>query len=290
MCGLRPLLLILLAALSGCGDIPRPFDHTGDAYGQGWSRQLTRLATADAVTVEPPPDLPDAQAAALATAVVQALHAQETPARVGRSGHGYRLSAVLQGDALRWSLTEPGGAVISTVVQSPSVPVGAVAATVVPALDADRERPLEQRMKVGAAPAPAQDPAQARPVRVMVEAPAPQQAEVLRNAMESALRQSRFSLTRDNAVTAVEIRGTLALGTPQTPAGTDVLVPVAVVWVVVDAAGKEAGTARQGNPVPKRLIDGSFPMLAVAIAQAGAGGIADILDRVSGVARKAGSD
>lgn len=290
MRGVRPLVLILLAGLPGCGDIPRPFDHTGDAYGQGWSRQLTRLATADAVTVEPPPNLPDAQADALATAVVQALHAQETPARVGSAGHGYRLSAVPQGDALLWSLTEPGGVVISTVVQSPSAPADTVAAALVPALDVDRERPLEQRMKVGAAPAPAPGLAQARPVRVTVQAPVPQQADVLRNAMEAALRQGRIQLTRDSGVPAVEIRGVLRLGPPEAPPKGEAMVPVSVVWAVVDAVGKEAGTARQDNPVPKRLIDGSFPMLAVAIAQAGAGGIADILDRVPGVARKAGSD
>lgn len=286
MRGVRPSVLILLTGLSACGDVPRPFDHTGDAYGQGRARQLTRLATADAVTVEPPSDWPEAGAEA--AALVQALHAQETPARIGTSGHGYRLTAVPQGDGLRWSLTEPGGAVISTFLQRRSVPAEAVAAALVPALDADRDRPLELRMKVGAAPAPVQAPAEVRPVRVTVAAPQSQQAEILRNAMESALKQTRVEVTREAGTPAVEVRGTLSLGALQQSGGAEALVPVAVVWTVVDAAGQDVGTARQENPVPKRLIETSFPMLAVAIAQAGAGGLGDVLDRIPGIARRAG--
>ncbi|WP_019646328.1 hypothetical protein [Novispirillum itersonii] len=286
---MRSLLMVVMAALwvSACGDMPRPFDHTGDAYGLGRSPQLTRLATADSVTVVPPADLPDAEAHAVVAALIQALHQQETPARRGEGSLGYRLTAERQGATLLWSLTEPGGSVIAVQAQPwPSADVTAVVAALVPVLDADRERPLEQRMKVGAGTAPLRAPAEIRPVRVVVEGGAvSQQAVVLRRAMETALRQSRLVLTQDAAVPAVEVRGALTLGNTVN-GGAEPMVPVAVVWAVVDGAGKEIGSARQENPVPKRLVDGSFPMLAVAIAQAGAGGVADLLDRVPGVERR----
>lgn len=297
-----PVLVLLTALLSGCGDVPRPFDHTGSAIGSGYAPQLVTLATANTVTVVPPDGIPDADARLIARDLAEALVTLETPAQVGQPGEapGYILRADYQPlpvPTLLWDLTEPRGHSIATHRQVlADEPASRLAQTLAPLIEADRDRPLQARMALNAAPAPRQTDRRV-PVRVEVTPspganappkPSPeslQQARLLKQAMESALRQDRLTLTDDTTAPAIVVRGVLSVG--REPARTpDSPVPVAVTWTVVDPAGTAIGTARQENPVPGRLVRASFPMLAVAIAQAGAGGVADVIAQIPGVARQ----
>lgn len=312
-----------LVGLTGC-DLPRPFDHT--LFGPT-PPGLARLQTGGGVAVFPVMGAPQPFAQAAAEGLAAALRDRDVPADVvdEPGARSYVLNTRfafvapprpdLVAAEVSWDLLGPEGHSLVRYDQLIALPFaqwtdaatlreqgGIAAAALLPALQADTERPLEQRRAADAprplphaaspvaqAPEPAAPPAPVVTPRTPAPAPAgvagaqtvtvqvagldDARAATLRGAMEAALRRSGLDPVSDGG--ALTVVGTLERGTAQdTPQGR--AVPVRVVWQV-SRGDTGLGQAVQENPVPEALLEQAFPSLAVMIAQGGAQGVASVL-------------
>jgi hypothetical protein len=94
----------------------------------------------------------------------------------------------------------------------------------------------------------------------------------LTRAMERALARQGLAVRDDSPSFVVE--GKVHIGPGQ--AGQD---RVELDWTVRDASGKELGTVSQGSPVAHDLLQGDLGVLALEIANAGASGIAEVIQK-----------
>jgi len=98
------------------------------------------------------------------------------------------------------------------------------------------------------------------------------------NALEYTLQKSRIQLaeTRDKATHVIV--GAVTIAPPRGSAGRQ-FQNVDVRWTVLRADKSEVGEVRQTNDVPVAMLDSSWPDIAMAVADAAADGIADLVNR-----------
>ncbi len=263
--------LLCLAVLSGCEDLPQPFRHVGPPP------PLTHPVETRAIAVEPVDDSPSAKA--MAAALVKALTAREIPADVGPALPGsLRLHGTADASAGQVALAlvldgldhRPQSAtrlVVPAAVWQDSTPklLAPLAARAVAALVGE----------VAAVPAAAGAPAAAHRPTVRLQAPADLPGDggaALTRAMRNALERSGILVVGEGGDYVVEAKVTV---TPTHP-GEQTL---AVAWVVHGGDGKTLATISQTGGVASGRLEQPWGELARQIAEGGAAGVAQVLER-----------
>jgi hypothetical protein len=282
------LAATLAAFMTGCGELPHPFQHEGPAP------LLARPLAARMIAIDPPPG-PDRPARALAQALATELLRRDRPAVVGAPPPGAdRLSATLDrtdGHAiLDWTLTGPDQNPPPHVRQpAPWDDAGT------PPPDAAAQAEAARRIAdalLGEPPSPAAPPAPSTPPPSVSGAPmsgaplSPRQlprvrllpladlpgdgAQALPRALKLALERSGLLVVAGDADFLVA--GKIALSAA--PDGDDRL---SVSWTVERPDGTALGTIAQNGPVPPGRLSQAWGDIAGDIADGGADGILQVI-------------
>jgi hypothetical protein len=97
----------------------------------------------------------------------------------------------------------------------------------------------------------------------------------LRRAMEEALRRRDYTVAAELGDRGLIIAGSVSRGPPG--GGRQ---PVELVWAVLDGGGHELGRLAQKNILPASGLDSALGAAAPAIAEAAAGGMVKLLERL----------
>ncbi len=269
----RPAVLTLAAGvlvLGACGQLPQPFAHDGD---ETTTPEVMRPADGAGVVVDAS-RCAGASAAALADAVIDALRRNEVPAgSTGGNRGSLRLTCAEGNGALGWTLTGADGATLGDFAQAVSNPNLAAGGPGVFAALGDnaalevltllgRDMPLLQSAL--------------RPTLVVTPvAGAPGNGDVaLARAMQLALEWQGVTLALEPDDRAYLVLGSVAVSDAEPGAQR-----VEVIWEVIKPDGQRLGVVSQANTVPHGALDGEWGPIAAAIAQGGAQGVIDLLDR-----------
>jgi hypothetical protein len=273
--------LLLLAALAGCGDLPRPFEGNPGRLG---ARLVQPPPARLAVSSPAGAMLPDEATHAYASDVVEALLRREVPAVDDPPRQGdWRLQL---GATLR-----DGKVVPSFVVQDPAgKPLGTTEGTPIAAAAWAQASPTTlKQVADSAGPQVAQlltridaarrlsDPNSLhnRQARVMVAAvtgaPGDGNTQLARH-MRDALPQ--LGVIVQDTETGADFTVT---GTVTTSPGSDGQTKVEVQWLVSDVYRRDIGHVVQLNEVPAGSLDGYWGDVAMVVAQQAAGGVHDVI-------------
>jgi hypothetical protein len=257
------VVLPLVGVTSGCGPLPRPFEHQSVSPLLSDQRALAPLAVQQ---VNGAPNL--------AEAVANALRREEIAAGTEISGDSFLiLSGTIRSDRISpqliWQIAESNGRLLSEIRQpfpedSLAPPqqnafADAAALAIVHALRGDDSGVSD----IEAAPHVA--------LRA-IKAPAEFDGDSLSRAMTRAL--GRQGLTVASINPGFIIDGTLQIG--PTINGQNL---VTIEWIVRETGGRELGTVSQGSPVPHERLVGPRTSLVRDIADAGAEGILDVIQK-----------
>jgi hypothetical protein len=283
-------LLVLLATLAGCGDLPRPFAVSADH-----PRRLTQPPPAR-LAVAPPTNalLPDDAAAVFSTDVADALLDHEVPAVIGPARVGdWRLvlSADLRGetvvpaytvenpkgepkgsiqghpvDAATWS--NAGDAVLKQVA---SADAGTIA-SLLTSIEAARQRSDPNSLLN-------------RPAKLFVKgvtgAPGDGDHSLARNLSQELPKLGEV-VTEDPDQADFTVRAEV-----RTAQGKNGTTRVEIQWIVTDAAGRERGRIIQLNEVPPEAVADLWGDVAAAAAHEAAGGVREVVNQQTRVYEKA---
>lgn len=278
--------LFVAAALllpGGCGELPAPFAHTPGKT----SSLVEPVADGGGIVVLDVTGPPDAVAAALQRAMVDALARHDIPAA---TDGGNRRSRFLHGSAriapgpagtvrleMTWDLADTAGSPVGSQPVAREVPREAwerADPTLIKSL-ADEAAPAIAALVQEPAPAEAtrnhRTPLHVWPVAGVEE----QDAVALRRAMEAALRRRDYTVQAELGEKGLVIAGSVVLGK-----AADGLRRIEVVWTVLDGGGRELGQLAQDNTIP---VGNGAPALAEVandIAEAAAGGVIELLERL----------
>ena len=278
---LRRTALALLAAavLAGCQPLPQPF-APGE---QQRNNALLELPGSAGVLVLPVTGVGDIIAAALSRSVAKALRAADVPAAT--SGGSTR-THVLQG----WLESRPagGGNVRVDIVWDLFDGEGTLTGSRPMSWQVANfkwdggDRFMLDRLARESAPEIAALMRRAPPaksagpvLRIGAIADAPGDgATALKVSLATALRRLQFAIAAAPDSATLAVTGVVRTKPPQ--AGKQ---EIEIVWKVARADGSEVGTLTQNNTVPAGSLDGRWGALADAVADAVAGGIAELLNR-----------
>ncbi len=286
---LLPLLL-----LTGCGDLPRPFQGRPGA-------QALRLATPPpARLVIPAPGaalLSDPDASTLARDVAGALVAAEVPAFTEKPQPGdwqLRLSASLSNGqvqphyALLDSSGRPRGEVTGDRVpaaqwaQADPATLNAAAAEAAPQI-VGLLRAVDATLKQS-------DPNSLynRPARIFLAGVTGAPGDG--NLSLSRQIRARLPDTGDEVVSRQEDADFIVKGTVKiTSLPGNRQQQVEIHWLVFDPRGREAGDVAQGHDIDAGSLDHYWGDVSVAVADEAAGGVHEVITNWSGRKRKAGA-
>ena len=253
------LALVVVVGVSGCGDLPRPFEPGTRAP---FVADGLRPADAAGVAVTAPSGV---AGAIVARAVAVALREAEVPAAIGA---GNVASARLIGrwsagaTRLAWSLVAADGKPLDAFV-SP-ISRGGLDRRAIDALAASAAARVVARLRP-------EDVAR-RPALAVAPVIGAPDGGALRRAMVRALTRGGAALGDGDA--AHTVLGTLIADRP-TPERTR----LEVVWELVASDGRRLGVVRQENTVASAAFDGAWTAIARAIADNAAPGVLDLLAR-----------
>ena len=278
--------ILLLLALSSCGDLPRPF------AGNPGRRALELAVPPPPRLVIPTPQsslLPAHDADIWAHAVTDALVAEEIPAFATTTLPGdwvLRLSATTEGAQVipRYTLLDFKGGTRGEVVGHP-IPEAAWAQA---APEAFRETAADAAPQVVAllrsvdATLKQSDPNSLynRPARIFFSgvtgAPGDGNA-TLAHGMRAKLPDTGDLLVPAAGSADFLLRGTVKL--TDEPGGQQ---QVEIHWVVSDPAGRVAGDVAQGHDVPRGTLDHHWGDIAAVVTDEAAGGVHEVITNFSG--------
>ncbi len=279
--------LLVLLALAGCGDLPRPFQGQPGATAMRLAQPPpARLA----VVTTPDPNLtPPAAGAAYADSLAAGLQALEVPAFAG---------AAQQGD---WKLTAHTELRDKDVVQAFRV----------------QDATGKDRGATEGPPMPAANwvNASATTLREAAAADVPAIADLLSRIQGTDMKADPNSLYNrparvwisdvqgapgdGNQSLAVQLRRELAKLGPMVQdhqAGADFTINgmvqatpqaggmqrINIRWLVRNASGREIGDISQGNDIPAGTLNGYWGDVAVVVGKEAAGGVRDVILTQSG--------
>ena len=269
-----PAAYLLAFALVACGELPQPFATDASELNPADSLQPIDAAGI-VVTVE---GGAAADAAALASAIAQALREREVPATTSAGNEG-SLSLVAEVTdaggvlAARWSLSGPDDAAMGGFEQR-----------LTPAEIGD-QRALALRASEAAAAvigllgdAARGNQTTEPPVFVVLPvAGAPGDGPVaLMKAMEMALASGGARLAEEPGPGVFVVSGEVSVTEDSAESQR-----LAVLWEVHDPEGKRLGTVAQENSVPTGRLEGRWGSLAAAIASGGADGVRNLVRRTA---------
>ena len=269
------LALVLCVALAACGDLPRPF-QPAEKSTQAWS------APGDiawgSILVLPIAGLPQPQSAELADEVVAALQVRDVPASTYAGGRG---SIVLAGQVsvvtrkLKWALVTPDGET-ALRFEEPLLDAARIEQTA-PDLAAIATR-AARRITAALEPPIAEDERAQHALPVVLEAVhgAPGDGGIaLARAMRHSLARIGVAVADDRKDDSHLILGRVSVA--RDDAATDDAA-LTIAWDVLQPDGTRLGTVTQSNRVSAEQLTGTWGALARIVAQAGAPGIAQLLE------------
>ena len=269
-----PAAYLLAFALVACGELPQPF--ATDASELNPADSLQPIDAAGIVVIVEGGAAADA--AALASAIAQALREREVPATTSAGNEG-SLSLVAEVTdaggvlAARWSLSGPDDAAMGGFEQR-----------LTPAEIGD-QRALALRASEAAAAvigllgdAARGNQTTEPPVFVVLPvAGAPGDGPVaLMKAMEMALASGGARLAEEPGPGVFVVSGEVSVTEDSAESQR-----LAVLWEVHDPEGKRLGTVAQENSVPTGRLEGRWGSLAAAIASGGADGVRNLVRRTA---------
>ncbi|SMF46338.1 hypothetical protein SAMN06265365_11547 [Tistlia consotensis] len=279
------LLLLALAGLAGCGELPRPFKPTG----QKEAVDLRAITYDSTVVVLPPDGDMPADPEPIAEALRDALLAegllattwQESDGGLQLSGHAEVRPIGGSRDLLTasWSIDGPRGR-RAHYQQTRALPAGAwqssnhqvlaeVATEVAQHLAPQLLGPaVEEALLPGF-------PGAHLAVLPVIGAPGDGD-RALASALKVALDRAKLPVVETRGAQDLAIQGSVAV-TPAS-AGKE---QISIVWRLEDADGKELGKISQANAIPAGSLNGEWGGIAVLVARGAASGLADLLDRLA---------
>jgi hypothetical protein len=277
--GLAALTLIL--ALTACGNLPRPFQPE---YKSDDNFALMPIDKAGMV-VRPVDGLPPAAADAFTQALIEALRREDIAAM---AGPGNPASLVLGGAAVAgatgWEITLALG-------DSHRSPLGEVVSHANPARAEDPKAwdayatALARSVVAMLQSDPTLRPGTAPIVGIAeVTGVAGSDGRALIRALEYALQRAHLQLADASTKATHFVAAEVAIGPPRGPAGRQVR-NVEVLWTVRHADNSDVGEIRQSNDVPTAMLEGEWPQIAMAVADAAASSIIDLVNRPTTVTR-----
>ncbi|MFP6744909.1 MAG: hypothetical protein VCB77_06950 [Alphaproteobacteria bacterium] len=248
--------MALALALGACGPLPRPFAHV-DA-----DPEALRPADGAGVMVDAT-RCPNG----LGAAVIEALRDAEVLASAAGGNLG-SLWLICEGGAdsatLGWTLSDAQGATLGKFEQADAVLealASDAAAQVLTLLGRDAVAPIET------APRPA-----------LVIAPiigAPGNGRVaLARTMAGALEWRGMALATEPGDNTLLILGTVVMSDVEPGVQR-----IEVVWEILKPDGQRLGVINQANTLPAGTLDGEWGAIAAAIADGGATGVLDLLEK-----------
>jgi hypothetical protein len=249
-------VFVLVLALGACGPLPRPFAHV-DADPEALR------PTAGAGVVVDATRCPNG----LGAAVIEALRDAEVPASAagGNLGSLWLNCEIGAGDAtLGWTLSDAQGATLGEFGQ-----IGGAVETLARDAAAQVLTLLGRDVAAPRSPAP-------RPALVIAPiAGAPGNGQVaMARAMAGALEWRGMVLATESGDNTLLVLGTV-LVTDAEPG----VQRIEVVWEVLKPDGQRLGIINQANTLPAGALDGEWGAIAAAIADGGATGVLDLLDK-----------
>jgi hypothetical protein len=277
------LLFLALLALGGCQPLPQPFAEDRPPPGA----PILTPKDGAGIAVQPIAGAP----ASLSEAVASALRDADIPAF---TDGGNRASLHLTGEArevarpggtatieLRWELLEPDGS-----------SAGKHAETVEAGLAEWRAGNADVLARLAKSAAPriaallqedgATDNGTGEPrvlVRRVAGAPGDGSRSLAR-AMVASLQHAKVAVTDAEPTPGAAAKLFVVAGTVTIGAAGEGKQKVTVSWALFDPKGLQVGQVSQSNAVPAGSLDGSWGDIAYAVANAAAGGILALLDRL----------
>jgi hypothetical protein len=271
-------VLLLAAALAGCGEVPRPFSHSKlDPVNPLLDlRDGAGLQVAPLAGVDPGLAIPVSQALAVELQKLN-IPAAADPAFNGRYVlHGTRKPLVLDASGqakadIEWKLTDRRGAVLGIIDQTIRGDTAGWAAAdpnLIRVLVADAAPAISNFLSERVTARPLAPPS----FVVTRIAGAPGDGAVsLERALKFHLQRQGYVATTDRAKATFHIEADIVLE----PEGQQQ--NLALVWQVADATGKELGKVRQANQVPTGQLNGRWGEMAFAVAAGASEGIAEVM-------------
>lgn len=278
---LSALLLFAITALfAACGELPHPFQGPHDNQAD---MKLMPIDKAGMV-VHPPDGMPGPAAQAFTTALIDALRNED----VAAMGEGNPASLILGGTAT----AESGGWSIKlALVDASQAPIGSVASHASPqaANDPNSWSPFTKAMAKsvaallqtdGTAPRADQPSVTIGDISGLPDS----DRRMLVHALEFELQKSRLQIATSPDKATHVIVGDFKIAPARGLPGQG-MSNVDVHWVVQRADKSEVGRLHQSNDVPQNMLDHDWPDIAMAVADAAAGGIVDLVNRSGEAAR-----
>lgn len=259
LAGLGSVGLLLALGVASCGPLPRPFEHDAP------SSLVTDRQIFTPVTIKPVDGAPG-----LAQAMVAALEREDIAATTEAGGPRYLLLAGFidrTGARLVWRITTNDGVIVGETSEpftsSVPGPAGQIAASAAPSI-----AQLLRGSDAGLADIERTPRVAVHPVQTTSGL----DASELTQAMVRALGHQGLIADPDRPTFVVE--GTVKI----TPGGGGQDL-VEVAWTVRTPDGKELATVSQGSPVPHQALAGPMGPLARDIAEAGAEGVSEAIQK-----------
>jgi hypothetical protein len=278
-----PLVLALVLATGGCGQLPRPFQPGAKDV------DLKALLARKTLYVPAPPWQHGEE---FAVALVAALEARDLPAVLTGSPANRRVelaalaTPAVDGETviLRATVIEPDGRALLEQIQTVRMPIGdwATGDTLMLAALADR---LAGDLAAALAPAPIAQALPGFPDARLVVLPvsgAPGDgADSLPSALRAELSERNLPLAREAAPNDLLVAGTVTV----LPVGAG-RERATVTWRLLAAGADgrseaEIGEVSQSNVIPAGQLDGRWGEIAALVADSAADGLEDLLDRAA---------
>jgi hypothetical protein len=266
------LLLCALIGLAGCGNLPRPFQPDEKAE----DNRLLILPDRGGVVVRPVEGLPDTLADELAERLADSLRRENVLATT-RQGNavsftldGVMLASASGAPAIQVALKDPAGRILKAeLLDLPRHRTGAIDVVAAAKTMAASFAPLLQPEAITPPP-----PRPSVRIGQVSGAPGSHGDAMLTRALDFALRRNGVKMAGEAEAAGLVVNGAVAI----VPKGTRMR-GIDVVWTVQGADGGEIGQVQQQNDLPAELIERAWGDIAVAVADAAAEGIVDLVER-----------
>jgi hypothetical protein len=275
MRGLAPFLIVL--PVVACQPLPHPFADEAPP---------PQPPDSTGVVVAPVADVTTTLALPLAEAMAAALRDAEIPAST--AGHGnkgsYHLIAAEREKphdngqssiVIAWELRRANGQPLghgTAETEVPSAPWAEGNAETLRAVAAKAAPAIAQLMQ-GEPPKAAAVPELRLAVQPVTGAPG-DGGHALTRAMDFALRQVHIAIAEKQDDGSLVLTGKVEMSPPA--AGTQ---QVKVSWALLRPDGSKIGEISQENAVPAHSLDGNWGEIALAVANAAAPGVAQLVER-----------
>ena len=270
----RVLALLLVAALTACGNLPRPFQPDDKSI----ENPLLVLGDRAGIIVMPIAGVEsDDESHGFADALAKALRERDVNAHTGA---GNRASPVLSSFLER--KPDAGSVLVLWLSEPGKGDTGTFEANVQPQdilRDGPRRKQILGRIAEAVAahvnPGAIAVPLGTPPVFIARPEGLPEpNGRPLQRALDFALRRAKIEVVEGPGGRALTVTGSIRFqDRPQNMVALD------VSWRVVGADGAELGRLQQQNEVPARILERAWAEIANAIAENAADGIIDIVNR-----------